>query len=184
MSCIDRETFPLLALVFLGLGGCGTEAPPANRAPAPNVEQTVRAVLGERLKVNPEQIDMDRPLAGPPLNADDLDFVEIVMDVEERLGIHIPDDLFDRLGPRITPRELVTIAGGAKIRRQTATLGWPVVFTADALDDARLREAFDHCLTEPARAEARACAARGARQVEEVRDQFLAALAASRREGG
>jgi hypothetical protein len=26
------------------------------------------------------------------------------------------------------------VSGGAKIRRQAATLGWPVVFDADALD--------------------------------------------------
>jgi hypothetical protein len=70
------------------------------------------------------------------------------------------------------------IAGGAKVRRQAETIGWPVVFAADGLDGAALRQALDFCLTEPARAEARACADRGRRQVEaDVRAPFRAALA-------
>jgi len=66
-----------------------------------------------------------------------------------------------------------SVAGGAKIDRQGKTLGWPLVFTVDSLTDDALREAFDHCLTPEARAEARACAARARAVVEGVRDRFI-----------
>jgi hypothetical protein len=68
------------------------------------------------------------------------------------------------------------IAGGAKIRRQAETVGWPVVFTADAIDDAALQQAFDYCLTAPARAKALACAEHARGQLSRVRDEFIAAL--------
>ena len=64
------------------------------------------------------------------------------------------------------------IAGGAKIRRQCATIGWPLVFDADELDDAKLAEAFAYCLTKAARIAARACAARATAMAEGVRDRF------------
>jgi hypothetical protein len=68
------------------------------------------------------------------------------------------------------------VDGGAKILRQAQTLGWPVVLTADALDDRKLQEAFDYCLTEAAREEARQCAARAAAALRRARDELLAGL--------
>jgi Polysaccharide pyruvyl transferase len=72
------------------------------------------------------------------------------------------------------------IAGGAKIRRQVETLGWPVAFTADTVTHEALQRAFDYCLTEDARAKARECSERAIKKVHTVRDDFLAALAQSR----
>jgi hypothetical protein len=71
------------------------------------------------------------------------------------------------------------IAGGAKVRRQASTVGWPVLFTADRLSEAGLRSAFDYCLTDDARALARACGVRAARRVEDTRAALIAALARS-----
>ncbi|MHC4947367.1 MAG: polysaccharide pyruvyl transferase family protein [Planctomycetota bacterium] len=68
------------------------------------------------------------------------------------------------------------IAGGAKILRQVETIGWPLRFTADALDDAALARAFDYCLTDEARREARRCADEAARAVEAIRDRFVAGM--------
>jgi hypothetical protein len=51
------------------------------------------------------------------------------------------------------------IAGGAKIRRQGDTIGWPLVFNADQLSDDELRAALDGCLAPDARARAATCAA-------------------------
>jgi exopolysaccharide biosynthesis predicted pyruvyltransferase EpsI len=39
------------------------------------------------------------------------------------------------------------IAGGAKIKIQADTIGWPLVTTADAIDPAELSRTFDLCLT-------------------------------------
>jgi hypothetical protein len=69
------------------------------------------------------------------------------------------------------------VAGGAKIRRQAEAVGWPVVFVADRVTDAALREAFAYCLTPEARVKARECGEEARRKVREVRDQFIAALA-------
>jgi hypothetical protein len=69
------------------------------------------------------------------------------------------------------------IAGGAKIRRQAETIGWPLVFTTDTLTDWALQEAFAYCLTEDARARARGCCRRARKAVERVRDEFMAAMA-------
>jgi Polysaccharide pyruvyl transferase len=74
------------------------------------------------------------------------------------------------------------ISGGGKVKRQADVLGWPVVFTADTLDDAALLRAFDYCLTDEARAKARACAEQGARGVEAIREQFVSAIRASLRQ--
>ena len=68
------------------------------------------------------------------------------------------------------------VAGGAKIRRQTETIGWPLLFTADALDDDELARAFDHCLTAEARIQARECAARARSSLIGACDRFLPAL--------
>jgi hypothetical protein len=68
------------------------------------------------------------------------------------------------------------VAGGAKIRRQAEAVGWPLVFAGDEVTDEQLREAFDYCLTDDARAKARECRLRAVGMVERVRDEFVAAL--------
>jgi hypothetical protein len=73
------------------------------------------------------------------------------------------------------------IAGGAKILRQAETIGWPVVFTADAVSDDALSDALDFCLTPAARDRAAACAARAREAVDRTRAEFLAGLAAEGR---
>jgi hypothetical protein len=39
------------------------------------------------------------------------------------------------------------IAGGAKILRQAKTIGWPWIFTADDLQDSRLEQAWQECVS-------------------------------------
>jgi len=68
------------------------------------------------------------------------------------------------------------VAGGAKIKRQAETLGWPVVFVADALEERAIADAFDYCLTESARAKARACADRARAILGRARNEFLTGL--------
>ena len=75
------------------------------------------------------------------------------------------------------------VAGGAKVMRQAGVLNWPVVFTPEELDEARLREAFAFCRTAEARALARRCADRAAATLAEVRERFLAGVAGSARPG-
>lgn len=71
---------------------------------------------------------------------------------------------------------LDTIPGGAKISLQAATIGWPAVLGVERITDEAMREAFDYCLTELARARARDCAALARRKLGEARPQVLDAL--------
>jgi hypothetical protein len=68
--------------------------------------------------------------------------------------------------------------GGAKIKRQAETIGWPVVFTADALDERSLQLAFDYCLSDAARAKARECSARAVVMLEEIGRTFVPSIEA------
>jgi hypothetical protein len=68
------------------------------------------------------------------------------------------------------------IAGGAKVRRQAQTIGWPVCFTADRLDDREVDQAFSWCLSEAARVCALECRERARRTLNEIRKQLVAAL--------
>jgi polysaccharide pyruvyl transferase WcaK-like protein len=74
----------------------------------------------------------------------------------------------------VPPLVIDPIAGGAKVRRQAEVLGWPLVFTADEIDDDTLQLAFDYCLSPAARREARVCADDAHAVLNEVKDQFLA----------
>ncbi len=71
------------------------------------------------------------------------------------------------------------VAGGAKVSRQAAAVGWPLVFTPEELDPTGLEAALDRCLTEEARDEAAACAGTAAQAVEALRADFLRAVQAS-----
>lgn len=76
------------------------------------------------------------------------------------------------------------VAGGAKIRRQADTLGWPIVFGVDAFDEKALQVALDWCLTDEARREAARCAERARNVLGQLRQEFLAALASRGRARG
>ena len=65
---------------------------------------------------------------------------------------------------------------GAKILRQAATIGWPLAYAADQLNDAELQHAFDYCLTGDARAKAIECGERARRMIAEMPGEFLAGV--------
>jgi hypothetical protein len=67
-------------------------------------------------------------------------------------------------------------AGGAKIRRQAQTIGWPILFTVENLSDEALSDAFDYCLTAEARRLARQCGDQGAQKVATLGEELVAAL--------
>jgi hypothetical protein len=69
------------------------------------------------------------------------------------------------------------IAGGAKVARQAAVLGWPAAAVADRATDARLDEMLRWCLDRDAKASAASCAARGRTALSATRDALLALLA-------
>jgi acyl carrier protein len=76
-----------------------------------DVEPVVRGVVAERLRVKPQSIDMNKPIV------DELGVVQIVMTLEERFKIEIPDKIIDQHGHaklgepacKLSPFQLVAI---------------------------------------------------------------------------
>lgn len=69
-----------------------------------------------------------------------------------------------------------SVSGGAKIKRQAESIGWPIVFIIDSVTDEALREAFDYCLTEDARKKAKECKDKAALTIRKTRDEFIDAM--------
>jgi Polysaccharide pyruvyl transferase len=76
----------------------------------------------------------------------------------------------------VPPLVIDPVAGGAKVRRQAETIGWPAVCGADTADPDSLAAALDWCLSEKARETVRTCRARGVGMLGRARDEFLAYL--------
>jgi acyl carrier protein len=68
----------------------------------------VRALVVERLRLSrlPHQVDPDAPLFGAGLGLDSVDAVELVVAIEERLGVDLPDGVHARVVLR-TPNRIV-----------------------------------------------------------------------------
>jgi hypothetical protein len=66
--------------------------------------------------------------------------------------------------------------GGAKIRRQAATIGWPIVFDVSALSQTDLDNALRYCVGDEARQLAIQCARRAATTVSNLRLTLSQAL--------
>jgi len=77
----------------------------------------------------------------------------------------------------VPPLVIDPVAGGRKVMTQAKAIGWHAAFTADDLDDERLRAALDYCLSAGARAEALRVRERAMDRVRETRDSFIAAVA-------
>lgn len=90
-----------------------------------DVEAFIPMLLAEQLGIERSRIVMDRPIAGPPLGADELDLVEIVMEIEDHFDVTLSDE------------ELVKIAGGTETEMPTRiTPSHLVKLTKDAVKRA------------------------------------------------
>lgn len=116
----------------LALSGCGSkpgqiekQATPVTDIQKPATltteQDAVQKILSQQFNVAPSQILMDQPITVPPLSADDLDLVEIVMELDDRFGIMIPDDAVPVVNEtsRITPNQLVSIVLEAQKKKRT-----------------------------------------------------------------
>jgi hypothetical protein len=68
------------------------------------------------------------------------------------------------------------VAGGAKILRQTQTIGWPIVFKPESVSDKALQEALEYCLTPEARIEAQRCRRRALDLLRDLPRQVTSSL--------
>lgn len=74
--------------------------------------------------------------------------------------------------------------GGGKVLRQAEVLGWPAVFTVDSVDDEKMRQALEYCLSQEARAKAKECGERGRTAVVAIRDEFVRRVKSARPTSG
>jgi hypothetical protein len=76
----------------------------------------------------------------------------------------------------IPPVVIDPVLGGAKVWSQAQTVGWPMAYRVEALDDALLSQALTFCLTADARRLALDCARQAGERTENLKKEFLASL--------
>jgi hypothetical protein len=76
----------------------------------------------------------------------------------------------------VPPLVVDPIAGGAKILRQAGAIDWPVVFTADKLDQEKLETALDFCLSGEGRQKAAQVYSGAVASLVEVQNQLVEGL--------
>jgi acyl carrier protein len=101
--------YPLLLVAVLAMGCSNTN----------ETEIQVRKVIAAQLKTSPQAIDMNRSLGEQ--KGDALDLVEMVMTLEEKLGVVISDQMIEKYvgakmeqWPKLTPKQLVRIVEECK----------------------------------------------------------------------
>lgn len=65
-------------------------------APADDIEQKVFAIVSEQMNVDSKELRRETSFVND-LNADSLDTVELVMELEDEFGMNIPDDEAEKL---------------------------------------------------------------------------------------
>lgn len=107
---------PFLVFVLAPLG-CRNEASKADS------ERVVREVIAAQFRIAPHDIDLNQRLSAPPFKADDLDVVELIMSIEERIHVEIPDSVIEKHAggkqgetANLTPRQLIRIIEECKAR--------------------------------------------------------------------
>jgi Polysaccharide pyruvyl transferase len=124
--------------------------------------------------------------------------IDTRLDVENASGLRTPgevDALIGRMDVVVTTRlhglalalrngvpavAVDPVAGGDKITAQARAVDWPYAFAVDEASDDVMDEALTFALSDEGRARARACAERGRRSVETLREEFVRALALDR----
>jgi hypothetical protein len=76
----------------------------------------------------------------------------------------------------VPPLVIDPIAGGRKVLTQARAIGWKTAFTADELDDRKLRDALDFCLSAEGRAEVLRVRERVIAEAVRTREGFIAAM--------
>ena len=60
------------------------------------IEQAVRNIICEKLSVKPDQVTPETSFVND-IGADSLDLVELIMELEDKFGMQIPDDEAEKI---------------------------------------------------------------------------------------
>lgn len=60
------------------------------------VYSKLKEIIVEQLAVDPDDVSMEASFIDD-LNADSLDLVELIMEIEEKFGIQVPDDAAEKI---------------------------------------------------------------------------------------
>ena len=60
------------------------------------VYSKLKEIIVEQLAVDPDEVSMEASFIDD-LNADSLDLVELIMEIEEKFGIQVPDDAAEKI---------------------------------------------------------------------------------------
>ncbi len=56
----------------------------------------LKEIIVEQLAVDPEEVTMEASFVDD-LNADSLDLVELIMEIEEKFGVQVPDEVAEKI---------------------------------------------------------------------------------------
>ncbi len=65
-------------------------------APNESIFNELKEIIVEQLAVDPEEVTIEASFV-EDLNADSLDLVELIMEIEEKFGIQIPDEVAEKI---------------------------------------------------------------------------------------
>lgn len=61
-----------------------------------DVYSRLKEIIVDQLAVDPDEVSMEASFIDD-LNADSLDLVELIMEIEEKFGIQVPDDAAEKI---------------------------------------------------------------------------------------
>lgn len=61
-----------------------------------DIYDKLKEIIVEQLAVDPDEVTQEASFIDD-LNADSLDLVELIMEIEEKFGIQVPDDAAERI---------------------------------------------------------------------------------------
>jgi hypothetical protein len=162
----QSDSLPLVGVVLVE--PYWPEYPERDRQP--QAREAVSQLLASRPAVR-VQIDTQLPVNETGMrSAAEVESAIARMDIVVTTRLH---GLVLALKHGVPALALDPVAGGAKITRQAAAVGWPMVLSTGEFHDDELKAAFDFCLTQEARQLAAECAARATAALEGTRRQFL-----------
>lgn len=164
----EHQRVPVAGIVFLDPRPAGQEAVHEGLERA--IDEAVASLPLARVRIDTR---LDVPNRGHLRNPAEVESLVARMDLVITTRLH---GAVLALKNGVPPVMIDSVPGGAKVRAQAETIGWPIVLEAGGLTARSLAEAVDSCLREETRLQARKCGDHARSLVEDVHEEFLRCL--------